>query len=136
MRQVESVLPDERVTRVRVLALFAAGVLWAGSVTLLKVAAALPLPAADPSIERRLKRFVTNPRVRVAARWEPLLPVVLRALGQREVVLVSCWSSIPRPTATAPRSWWWGSWCATACCRWSGGWCRTRRRGRSRWPRF
>ena len=32
VRQVESVLPGERVTRVRVLALFAAGVLWAGSV--------------------------------------------------------------------------------------------------------
>ncbi len=88
VRQVETLLPGERVTRVRVLALFAAGVLWAGSVTLLKVAAALPLPASDPSIERRLKRFVTNPRVTVAGLWDPLLPVLLRALGQREVVLV------------------------------------------------
>jgi hypothetical protein len=88
VRQVESVLPGERVTRVRVLALFAAGVLWAGSVTLLKVAAALPLPATDPSTERRLKRFLTNPRVTVAALWQPLLPALLRGLGQREVVLV------------------------------------------------
>jgi hypothetical protein len=88
MRQVESVLPDERATRCRVLALFAAGIVWAGSVTLLKVAAALPLLAADPSTERRLKRFLTNPAVTVAALWQPLLPALLRGVGQQEVILV------------------------------------------------
>lgn len=87
-RQVEALLPRERVTRCRVLALFAAGIVWANAVTLLKVAAALPLPAADPSIERRLKRFLTNPRVTVAGLWEPLLPAVLRGLGKRELLLV------------------------------------------------
>ena len=88
MDQVESLLPDERATRCRVLALFAAGIVWAGSVTLLKVAAALPLPAADPSTERRLKRFLTNPAVTVAALWQPLLPALLRGVGQQEVLLV------------------------------------------------
>jgi hypothetical protein len=70
------------------LALFAAGVLWANSVTLLKVAAALPLPATDPSTERRLKRFLTNSAVTVEALWQPLLPVLLRSLGRRELVVV------------------------------------------------
>jgi hypothetical protein len=88
MRQVETLLPGTRVTRARVLALFAAGVLWANAVTLLKVAATLPLPAADPSIERRLTRFLTNPQVTVAALWAPLLPALLRGLGGRELLLV------------------------------------------------
>jgi hypothetical protein len=88
MRQVETLLPSERVTRCRVLALFAAGIVWAGSVTLLKVAAALPVPATDPSTERRFKRFLTNPSVTVDALWQPLLPVLLRGLGRREVLLV------------------------------------------------
>ena len=87
-RHVEEVLPEARVTRCRVLALFAAGILWANSVTLLKVAAALPLPAADPSIERRLRRFLTNPAVSVASLWEPLLPALVRSVGGREVVVV------------------------------------------------
>lgn len=88
MRQVEALLPEVRVTRARVLALFAAGILWANAVTLLKVAAKVPLPAADSSLERRLRRFLANPQVTVAALWEPLLPALLRGLGQREVVLV------------------------------------------------
>lgn len=88
MRQVEAVLPGERVTRVRVLALFAAGIVWANAVTLLKVAAALPLAATDPSTERRLKRFVTNPAVTVETLWHPLLPLLLRSLGRRELVVV------------------------------------------------
>lgn len=88
LRQVESLLPEARVTRCRVLALFAAGVLWANSVTLLKVAAVLPLAAADPSTERRLKRFLTNPAVTVETLWHPLLPLLLRTLGHRDLVLV------------------------------------------------
>lgn len=88
MDQMAVLLPDVRVTRVRVLALFATGILWAQSVTLLKVAATLPLPAADLSSERRLKRFLTNPQVSVERLWQPLLPALLRGLGQREVVLV------------------------------------------------
>lgn len=88
VRQVEAVLPAARVTRARVLALFAAGMLWADSVTLLKVAAKLPLGATDPSTERRLRRFVANPAVTVASLWVPLLPVLLRRLGGRELLLV------------------------------------------------
>ncbi len=88
MHQVETLLPDARVTRVRVLALLAAGVLWSGTVTLLKAAAALPLPVADPSTERRFTRFLTNPAVTVETLWQPLLPALLRSLGQRDLVLV------------------------------------------------
>ena len=87
-RQVGAVLPEARVTRVRVLALFAAGIVWANTVTLGKVAAALPLAASDPSTDRRLQRFLTNPGVSIAAPWQPLPPSLLAALGRRELVLV------------------------------------------------
>jgi hypothetical protein len=62
--------------------------LWANSVTVLKVAAALPLAASDPSTERRLRRFLANPAVTVETLWHPLLPILLQALGQRELILV------------------------------------------------
>jgi hypothetical protein len=87
IHQAEALLPEARVTRVRVLALFAAGIVWAQTVRLLAVAAALPLPATDPSIERRLKRFLRNPAVSVASLWHPLLPMLLRPL-HGEVLLV------------------------------------------------
>ena len=87
-RQVEAVLPAARVTRVRVLALFAAGIVWANAVTLGQVAAALPLGATDPSTERRLQRFLCHPGVDVATLWEPLLPILLATLGRGPRVLV------------------------------------------------
>jgi hypothetical protein len=88
VRQVEALLPAARVTRSRVLALGALGMLWSGSVTLLKVAAALPLAASDPSLERRLRRWLTNPQVSQETLWQPLLPTLLAGLGHREVVFV------------------------------------------------
>lgn len=88
LRQVESLLPAARVTRSRVLALLALGILWSGSVNLLRVAAALPLAACDPSSERRFRRFLGNAAVTQESLWVPLLPPLLAALGQREVLLV------------------------------------------------
>ena len=88
MRQVDAMVPEARVTRCRVLALFAAGIMWANSVSLLKVAAALPLAASDPSTERRLQRFLVNPAVSVATLWQPLVPALLARLGSRELLVV------------------------------------------------
>lgn len=88
MAQVEALVPGERVTRVRVLALFALGMIWAGSARAHRVAAALPLPARVPSTERRLRRFLANPAVTVAALWQPLLPILLARWAGREVTLV------------------------------------------------
>jgi hypothetical protein len=87
-RQMEALLPSVRVTRVRVLTLFVLGVLWSGSVTLLEVAAALPLAATDASTERRVRRWLANPAVVVAALWRPLLPSLLAARAGRELLLV------------------------------------------------
>lgn len=86
--QVMRLLPDERVTRCRVLALFALGMIWAGTVRLNQVAAALPLAVRDPSSERRLGRFLANPAVSVDRLWRPLVPQLLAGWAGQEVTLV------------------------------------------------
>jgi hypothetical protein len=85
---VRALLPGERATRCRVLALFALGMIRAGTVRLDQVAAALPLAACAPSTERRLGRFLANPAVTVARMWEPLAPQVLAGWAGREVARV------------------------------------------------
>ncbi len=87
-QQVRSLLPGVHATRAATYALFALGIVWSGTVTLLKVAAALPLAARDPSLERRLRRFVANPLVTVETLWLPLLPTLLAALGKPELLFV------------------------------------------------
>jgi hypothetical protein len=86
--QLRTLLPTARVTRTRVLALLSLGLLWAGTVSLPRVAAALPLPVADPSTERRLRRWLANAKVTVRDLWLPLLPEMLAAKRGLEVVLV------------------------------------------------
>lgn len=88
LRQVAALLPGERVTRCRVLALFSLGMVWAGTVRVNQVAAALPLGARVPSTERRLRRFLANPAVTVAALWRPLLPWLLAGWAGQEALLV------------------------------------------------
>lgn len=88
MGQVEAMLPGVRVTRCRVLALFSVGMMWAGTVRLHQVAAALPLGVRVPSTERRLRRFLDNAAVGAATVWEPLLPALLRRWAGQEVTLV------------------------------------------------
>jgi hypothetical protein len=88
MTQVDAMLPAVRVTRCRVLALFALGMLWAETVRLHRVAAAVPLAVRVPSTERRLRRFLANPAVTAATIWHPLLPHLLPRWAGQEVVLV------------------------------------------------
>lgn len=81
--QLQTLLPRTRVTRVRVLALFSLALCWTTSTALIRVAASLPLPAADLSTERRLRRWLANPRVDVQTLWRPLLRALLaRCQGQ------------------------------------------------------
>lgn len=87
-QQLASLLPGERITRVRLLALFTLGMIWAGTVRVNQVAAALPLAVRVPSTERRLRRFLANAAVTVAALWTPLLPTLLARWAGAEVLLV------------------------------------------------
>ncbi|MDP9383160.1 MAG: hypothetical protein M3Q29_24065 [Chloroflexota bacterium] len=76
-QQLHALLPGVRSSRVDVLALFTLGVLWSGSVTLLKVVSRLPLVVKDMSTERRLRRWLANEGVEVQALWEPLVTALL-----------------------------------------------------------
>lgn len=70
-------LPGARKAQVSVLAAFALGVALSGSVGLLRVAHALPLPALAASTERRLRRWLANPRVRPGAMCGPPVGALL-----------------------------------------------------------
>ncbi|MDQ3927996.1 MAG: transposase [Chloroflexota bacterium] len=85
--QLHQLLPDVRSTRVDVLALLTLGVLWSGSVTLLKVAACLPLSATDMSTERRFRRWLANRSVPVTAICRPLVSTMLASRAGTELVL-------------------------------------------------
>ena len=86
--QLQALLPDLRITRLRVLALFVLGLVWAETTALGRLAAALPLPVQDSSTERRLRRWLANAQVPVATTWQPLLRALLARLGTCEVRLV------------------------------------------------
>jgi hypothetical protein len=86
--QLHALLPDVRVTRGRGLALFTVGMAQAGTVRVNRVARALRLGVRVLSTERRLRRFLANPQVTVAAVWQPLLPHLLARWADREAVLV------------------------------------------------
>jgi hypothetical protein len=86
--QLHALLPQERITRIRVLALMSLGMLWAGTVRVNQVAAALPLAVRVPSTERRLRRFLANAAVSQQAQWWPVLPLLLRRWAGQEVLLV------------------------------------------------
>jgi hypothetical protein len=87
-RQLRALLPRERLSRVRGLALFAWGMSEAGTVRLNQVAAALPLGVRVPSTERRLGRFLANPAVRTETLWQPLLPTLLAPWAGQDLTLV------------------------------------------------
>jgi hypothetical protein len=63
LSQVNEWLPNERITRLRNLALFLSGLYLAGSVHLSHIARELPTPGKLPSLVNRLRRFLNNPRV-------------------------------------------------------------------------
>jgi hypothetical protein len=88
LRQVGALLPEVRVTRARGLALIVFGMLWAGSVTLRKIAQALPVEAQDMSSEIRVRRWLKNADVVVADLWRALLPALLASQTERELVFV------------------------------------------------
>ena len=89
-QQVTSLLAGVRVTQARTLAAFSLGLIWAGSVPLPGIARTLPGSARGESTERRLRRFVANPRVDPRRVWAPLVRGLLpRVVGPgHEVTLV------------------------------------------------
>lgn len=88
LAQVGALLPGVHVQRARVLGLLVTGMIWSGSTTLLKIAEALPLEAADLSTEGRFRRWLKHDKVVVRTLWAALLPALLASRAGQELTLV------------------------------------------------
>jgi hypothetical protein len=86
--QLQSMLPELRVSTVRVLALLSLGLLWAECVALGRIAVTLPCSAHDLSTEKRLQRWIRNHAVPVVPTWQTLAQACVARLGQRELQLI------------------------------------------------
>jgi hypothetical protein len=76
MQHLCALVPGQRVTRMRVLALLALGIAQALAVTPQRVAAALAGPDRASSLERRFWRWLANPGVDPVALWGGLVPLL------------------------------------------------------------
>lgn len=86
--QLTALLPDIHGARVRTLALFTLGLLWAEAVALPRIARTVPGSAKWASVERRLARFVANPLVDPEAIWSALLPSLLADRAGQSIEVV------------------------------------------------
>jgi hypothetical protein len=86
--QLRGMLPGVRATRVDGLALLVVGLLLAKHVALTRMAEAVPMAADDPSIERRLRRWVANDDVEADVIWAQLLPAVLAGVRRARPIFV------------------------------------------------
>lgn len=79
--------PDERITRLRNLALLMTGLFLARSVHLAHIARKWPSPAKLPSLTNRLRRFLSNERVDATGFYEPVVALVLERLKRSDAPL-------------------------------------------------
>jgi hypothetical protein len=84
-------LPEERVTRLRNLALFLSGLYLAGSVHLGHITRKWPISGKLPSLANRLRRFLDNPRVCVRDFYRPVAQQLIQAFsGQPIRLIIDC----------------------------------------------
>ncbi len=81
-------LPEERITRIRNMALLLTGLKLSGSPHLSKVVRKWPLVGKFPSLTNRLWRFLSNPRIKVAQWYEPVAEEIITNLPAGPVTLV------------------------------------------------
>lgn len=87
LARCRQLLPQERITRLRKMALLVVGLLSSTDGHLLSLAEVMPLPAADLSLEQRVRRWKANEHIDVRVWFEPFVRAAL-ALYQPEVVYV------------------------------------------------
>lgn len=86
--QIVQMLPDVRVTRSRLFAWFVVGLVQVGRVNLRAIAGVVAHGCHPLSSERRLRRFLANPAIRVADLWHPLMRATVPRVAGDEVVLI------------------------------------------------
>ena len=91
LNQMTKWLPDERVTRLRNLALFLTRLYLAASVHLGHVVRKWHTPGKLPSLANRLRRFLDNPRVCVHDLYRPVAQQLIAAFsGQPIRLIIDC----------------------------------------------
>jgi len=81
-------LPDERITRVRNLALLLTGLYLSRKVHLSLIAEEWHLPGKTPSLVNRLRRFLDNPRVSVGEYYQPVAESLVSAFRGLPIRLI------------------------------------------------
>jgi hypothetical protein len=86
--QLHAMLPGVRKTRTTGLAILVFGLLLAQTVSLPRIAAALPLTVLPASIERRLRRWLANDHVDPQPIWRTLRPALLNRYRASDMIFV------------------------------------------------
>lgn len=85
MRQL---LPEQRITQVRNLALLMTGLVLARSVHLDRISNKLPLAAKIPSLSNRMRRFLSNTRLSIKTCYAPVVCALLARFAHAQLVLM------------------------------------------------
>lgn len=80
---IEQLVPQERITRLRIFVRFATGLYLSRSVHLSRIAGKIPGMAKRSSKVKRLRRFLKNPKVQVRRWYEPLARRLLGSMAAR-----------------------------------------------------
>jgi len=87
-------LPEERITRIRNLALLMGGLYLGRAVHLSMIVRHRPLPGKLPSLVNRLRRFLNNPRVDAQTYYRPLAQRLVNTFAATKLRLVIDCSAI------------------------------------------
>ena len=86
--QLRQWLPDERITRLRNMALLIIGLPLSGAVHLSLIVRKWPVAGKDPSLVNRLWRFLNNGKVNVRQWYEPMVVELVQSLAGQPIRLV------------------------------------------------
>lgn len=87
-QQLRQWLPQERITRIRNMALLIMGLHLSGAVQLSLIVRKWPVTGKDPSLVNRLWRFLSNPRMKVREWYEPIVVELVQGLAGQPIRLV------------------------------------------------
>lgn len=87
-QQLQQWLPNERITRLRNMALLIMGLHLSGAVHLSLIVRKWPVAGKDPSLVNRLWRFLNNPGLKVRRWYEPIVIELVQGLAGQPIRLV------------------------------------------------
>jgi hypothetical protein len=91
LQQLRQWLPQERITRLRNMALLIVGLTASGAIHLSQIADTWPLPGKSPSLTNRLRRFLNNGHVTVQEWYRPVAEqLIARFRGLELCLVVDC----------------------------------------------